>query len=144
MAAELSTLREENEYLSAELISMKEEAEEEEELLPEEPVAEPEEEQTIEEVFDTEEAAWDDAENAEPTPAAEGSYTYKVNTSSGMLSLYDIPHGGSPVGNIPKGETGEVVSLGADTDNRALIVYEGKTYYASKKFLIITATGEGE
>ncbi|MCR5388172.1 MAG: hypothetical protein K6E56_02870 [Lachnospiraceae bacterium] len=131
LEAENENLREENEYLSAELIAAAEATEEEKEQEPaEEPaeektVEEPAEE-TIEEDYDLDEMAYEGA-----------SYTYTVKAEFDSLNLYDVPSGGSAVGYIPKGETGKVESLGADTDRRALIWYEGKTYYASKKYLVI-------
>ncbi|MCR5467322.1 MAG: hypothetical protein K6F37_00035, partial [Lachnospiraceae bacterium] len=75
-----------------------------------------------------------DAEDLAST--GEYEYTYTVNTGSSPLNLYSAEHGGSPVGKIPKGTTGYVVEVGEASVNRALILYDGKTYYASKSFLI--------
>ncbi len=65
-------------------------------------------------------------------------YTYKINTSSGPLRLYSKKSGGSSTARAPKGYKGYVIDTGKSSDRRALILYKGKLYYASKSLLKLT------
>ena len=62
-------------------------------------------------------------------------YTYKVNTSSAPLRLYNKKSGGSSSGRAPKGYVGYVVDMGSSRDNRVLILFKGELHYASKSLL---------
>lgn len=64
-------------------------------------------------------------------------YTYKVNIQSGNLKLYTTKSGETQESRVPKGYKGYVISKGSDSDARALILYKGKLYYASKSLLDI-------
>ncbi len=87
-----------------------------------------------------EEAAGEEAAaDAETEKEENGTYyTYKINTSSEPLNLYRKKNGGKPVNSIPRGYIGYVISLGEEKDNRALILFEGKLYYASKSYMKFT------
>ena len=98
---------------------------------------------------EAEEAKADDAESGEDAEAEEEEdstekknkgpyYTYKINTSSGPLRLYKKKSGGSSSSRAPKGYKGYVIDMGSSRDHRALILFKGKLYYASKSLIKTT------
>ena len=114
------------------------EAKAEEEAKKAEEEAKAQEEAKAEEEKAKEEAkAKEDAE-AEEEEEAGPFYKYKIITNSGPLRLYNKKSGGSATGRAPKGYVGYVIDKGKDSENRALILYKGGVYYASKSLMKIS------
>ena len=114
------------------------EAKAEEEAKKAEEEAKAQEEAKAEEEKAKEEAkAKEDAE-AEEEEEAGPFYKYKIITGSGPLRLYNKKSGGSATARAPKDYVGYVIDKGKDSENRALILYKGGVYYASKSLMKIS------
>ena len=149
LKSDRDALQEEIERLNSEAdarVKEEEERQAEEARLAEEEARAAEEETVASEEEEEEEAAAaeEDSADAEETLETGGSeeggpyYTYKVNTESDPLRLYRKKTEGEQKELLPKGYRGYVISVGEKSDVRALILYKGKLYYASKAHLKLT------